>query len=170
MMVEVDALPGPADRAAEAGTRPPSESWAPAEPTLGRQSPGRMAVQGPEESSAPLEALCGEAWAPSAPVVPGRPADPFLAAIEGVQAAVGQLGVAVDAKVGELEAERARLAFEKAQLAGAQEEARAAAVREQKLLEDIRAEVAREQEVLKTARTEAAREREDAARLAEASR
>ena len=62
--VEVDVLPGPVDRAADAGMRPPSETLAPAEPTPGRQSPGRMAAQGPAESSAPLEASCGEAWAP----------------------------------------------------------------------------------------------------------
>ena len=116
MTVEVDVLPGPADRAVDAGTRPPSESSAPAEPTPGKQSPGRMAVQGPTESSNPLEAFCGEAWALP---VPGQPTDPFLAAIEGVQAAVGRLGAAVNAKEEELKVERARLASEKAQLAGA---------------------------------------------------
>ena len=165
--MEVDALPGPADRAAEAGTRPPSESSVLAEPTPGRQSPGRMTVQGPTESSNPPEAFCGEAWAPP---VPGQPADPFLAAIEGVQVTVGRLGAAVNAKEGELKAECSRLASEKAQLAGAQEEARVAATREQKLLEDTHAEAARDQGLLKTARAEAAREREDAVRLAEASR
>ena len=116
IMVEVEVLPGPADRTADAGMRPPSETLAPAETTPGRQSPGWMAAQGPAESSAPLEASRGEAWAPA---VPGRPADPFLAAIKGVQAAVGQLGAVVKAKEGELEAECARLALEKAQLAGA---------------------------------------------------
>jgi hypothetical protein len=97
MMAEAVALPGPVDAAAEAGTRPSPERPAPVKPTPSVPSPGRMIVWGPSGTPNPPEVDRGET---SAPPVPGRPANPFLAAIEGVQVAVERLGAAVEAKEG----------------------------------------------------------------------
>ena len=96
---------GPVDAAAEAGMQPSPEPPASVEPTPGVPSPGRMMALQPSGSPNPPEEARGE---PSAQPAPGRPADPFLAMIEGVQVAVERLGLTVDTKEGQFEAERAR--------------------------------------------------------------